>query len=275
MLPTRWIKVLAKTVFYLFLLVFFCIFFFIDQMSDFFQRRTTISSRMEEVKILEPPMFTICLDPPFKSSKYLGYKLNTPADILFNDFPNETIGQRFDKVSFHMGTDFHLSYNIELNVESDWRHRQLLKNDKYFEVLPIQTFYHGTCTKIQPRFSIISVPFILWFHLNLDSSLVRIDDPSKFIIYLTSNNTWQGISTLAFHRTTPSKVELDLRSRHKYMAQAIEYIFDQGLDNSEDCWKTHIENSNCTMCQFMSVANVPMCNTSQDKCRSKIDFDLK
>ena len=103
-------------------------------MSDFFRRRTTIASRREEVKTLEPPTFTICLDPPFKASKYLGYKLNTPADILFNDFPNETIGQRLDKVSFHMGTDFHLSYNVELNGESDWRHRQLLKNDKYFEV---------------------------------------------------------------------------------------------------------------------------------------------
>ena len=157
MLLSQWIKILAKILFYLFLLVFFCQFYFIGQMRDFFRRRTTIASRREEVKALEPPTFTICLNPPFKASEYSGYKLNTPEDIFWNDFPNETLGQRFDKVSFKLGTDFNLSYNIELKGETDQGWLPLLKNDKYFEVLPIQTFFHGTCTKVQPRFSIFTV----------------------------------------------------------------------------------------------------------------------
>ena len=237
-------------------------------MSDFFKRRLTIASIREEVKALEPPTFTICLDPPFKASEYLGYKLNTPEDIFWNDFPNETLAQRFDKVSFKFGNDFHISYKyIKLNDEEYFDHVWLhhLKDDKYFEVLQIQTYFHGTCTKIQPRFSIISEPFAFWLQLNLDSSLEINDEPSKFIIYMTSNNTWQGIATSNFPRTTPSKVELELRSANHYVAQTIEYLFDQGLDNSEDCWKTHLENSNCTtLCQYFSVSNLPMCNTSQE-----------
>ena len=108
------------------------------------------------------------------------------------------------------------------------------------------------------------MPFLLYLHLILNSSLERIDEPSKFIIYMTSNNTWQGIATSDFPTTTPSKVELELRSSNYYLAQTKEYLFDQGLDNSEDCWKTHIQNSNCTLCQFASIANLPMCNTSQE-----------
>ena len=48
------------------------------------------------------------------------------------------------------------------------------------------------------------------------------------------------------------------------MAQTIEYLYDEGLENSEDCWKTHLKNSNCTLCQPYSLANLPMCNTSQE-----------
>ena len=235
-------------------------------MSDFFKRRTTIASRREEVKALEPPTFTICLDPPFKASEYSAYKLNYPNEISWYDFPNETLGQRFDKVSFQLGTDFHISYIIQLNGEpiTWWPHRPL-KNDEYFAIHPIQTYRHGTCTKIQPRFTIISEPFSLWLYLNLDLSLESIDEPSKFIIYMTSNNTWQSVGDLSFGRSTPSKVELDLKTYTSYVAQTIEYVFDKGLESSEDCWKSHLKNSNCTtLCQYFSVGNLPMCNTSQE-----------
>ena len=177
MLLPQWLKILVKTLFYLFLLVFFCLFYFIGQMSDFFKRRTTIADRREDVKALEPPTFTICLDPPFKASEYSDYNLSYPFEIFWHDFPNETLGQRFDKVSFQLGTDFHISYYIELNGEStNWdQPDQLLKDDKYFTVLPIQTGWYGTCIKIQPRFSIISEQFSLWLFLNLDSGLESID----------------------------------------------------------------------------------------------------
>ena len=141
---------------------------------------------------------------------------------------------------------------------------QLPNDDIHFIVLPIQTFWHGTCTKIQPRFTIISEPFCLWLYLKLDSSLESLDEPSKFIIYMTSNNTWQSIGDSNFGTIPPSKVELELRSYKYYVARTIEYLFDKGLENSEDCWKTHLKNSNCTMCQYYSLANLPMCNTSQE-----------
>ena len=138
-------------------------------MSDFFKRRTTIADRREKVKALEPPTFTICLYPPFKASKYSAYNLSTPPEIFFYDFPNETLAQRFDKVGFHLGTDFHISYLIELNGESQiWgQPQQLLKDDKYFTVLPIQTFWHGTCTKIQLKNLLRNYKTLITTNINL------------------------------------------------------------------------------------------------------------
>ena len=120
---------------------------------------------------------------------------------------------------------------------------------------------------MQPKFFFLitssSLPFYLYLHLNLVSSLESVDEPSKIIVYLmTSNNTWQGIATSDWPRTTSSKVELE--SSNYYLAQETEYQFDQDLDNSEDCWKTHLETSNCTLCQFASFANLPRCKSSQE-----------
>ena len=125
-------------------------------MSDFFKKRTTVTSRLEKVKALEPPTMTFCLEPPLKPSAFSPYKLKTAKEILNYDSPNETLGQRFDKVSYKMGTDFTIVYNLTaLNGRSD--EGLLLETNGSFDVLPIQTNYLGTCYKVQPQ---------IYYHLN-------------------------------------------------------------------------------------------------------------
>ena len=232
-------------------------------MSDFLKKRTTVTSRIEKVKALEPPTMTFCLEPPFKPSAFLPYKLKTAKEIFFYDFPNETLGQRFDKVSYKMGIDFTIMYSLsELNGGSD--EGLLHEQNPSFDVIPIQTFYIGTCYKVQPRFYITSMPFELYLYLNVNSTVDEIDKPSKLIIYLSSNNTWQSIVTSDWPRTTVSKLELEIGSSSYYLAEHSEQLFNQGIENSEECFKTHIESSSCNKCQFASVADLPMCNTSQE-----------
>ena len=63
---------------------------------------------------------TICIDPPFKTSAFVPYKSKYTMDILRQDFPNETLEQRYDKVSYKMGADFKIDYDlISLNGNSD------------------------------------------------------------------------------------------------------------------------------------------------------------
>ena len=195
MSQTKWLKILVKTVIYLLLLTFFCYFYLIGQMNDFFKKRTTVTSRLEKVKALEPPTMTFCLEPPFKSSAFLPYKLTKAADILYHDFPNETLGQRFDTVSYKIGFDFNIAYNlIALNGGPGSNEGFLQETNHLFDVQPIQTIHLGTCYKVQPIFSITSVPFQLELYFNVNSTLDKNDKPSKLIIYLTSNNTWQAES---------------------------------------------------------------------------------
>ena len=232
-------------------------------MGDFFKKRTTVSSRLEEVESLEPPTITICMDPPFKTSVFAPYKLRNAWNIFTQDFPNETLGQRFDKVSYKLGVDFNLFGNLLVNGK--WYQGNVSnENNPLFDVLPIQTSFHGTCYKIQPNFSLTSLPFYLDLYLNMIDSLKEIDFPTKIIIYLTSNNTWQGVPVSVWPQTTPSKLELEAGSTYFYNAEQTEQLFEQGLELTEECLKTHIIHSNCTACQFASFANLPMCNSSKD-----------
>ena len=70
------IKLLVTILLYLLLLILFCLFYLVDQMEDFIQGRTTITSRLEKVNFLEPPTLTLCFDPPFKLSIFEKYGVN-------------------------------------------------------------------------------------------------------------------------------------------------------------------------------------------------------
>ena len=61
-------------------MIVFVSFYLQDQMSDFLLRRTTVTSRIEQVNELDPPTLTICIDPPFKISLAKKYNLKVISD---------------------------------------------------------------------------------------------------------------------------------------------------------------------------------------------------
>ena len=243
----------------------------IDIMSDFFKRRTTITSQIEGVKELEPPTFTICLDPPFKTSKLLPYDVLYTYNIFHTEWRDEntTLGDLITKASYELDQDIQIkleliydsnSYSIPLKTMG-----AIKVGNKELELLPIQTYAHGTCYKIQPKFKIAIVPFMFYLEFKVSPNLKESDQPSKFIVYLTSHNTWQGITTGSWPQKSPSKVELDFNSGNYYQVESSEHLFNKGVESSEDCWKSYIEKSNCPQkCRFASFVDLPMCISNEE-----------
>ena len=242
----------------------------IDIMSDFFKKRTTITSQIEETTELEPPTFTICFDPPFKTSKLTTYNILYTDDIFHTEWRdvNTTLENVISKASYELVQDIPIileliyagnSYSIPLETE-----RSIKVGDKELELLSIQTYAHGTCFKIQPKFKISILPFMFYLEFKASHNLKEMDQPSKFIVYLTSHNTWQGITTGSWPQKSPSKVELDFNSGYYYQVESAEHLFDDGVESSEDCWKSHIKKSDCVQCRFASFVDLPMCISNED-----------
>merc|ERR1711953_1195137 len=95
MFTIKVIKFLVTLSLYLALFAFFCHFYLIEQMTDYFKRNKIVSSRIEEVKVLEPPTFTICIDPPFKTSVAEKYGYDDQMDVFKKDVPDTTYEERF------------------------------------------------------------------------------------------------------------------------------------------------------------------------------------
>ena len=94
MLSLKWIKLLSIIILYVLLFILFCYFYIIDQMNDFIKGRTTVASRIEKVESVEPPTVTICLNPPYKSSKLTSFGLDNFGplyDEFDNDYNNQPI----------------------------------------------------------------------------------------------------------------------------------------------------------------------------------------
>ena len=234
----------------------------IEQMSDYIKGRTTVTSRFEEVESLEPPTITVCMFPPFKTSMMNLHHLTHQSDVLFTNFSNQTLEDRFESFSYLLERD----YMIELSKDEWSMNMSVDLATDTFDVKPIQTLNYGTCYKIQPK--VIFYPkdaSPLRLHFSFNSNLKTEDKPSKIIIYLTSNNTWQGITTSDWPQFTPLKIMLDIGDPYFIQLKPREYLFHKGVENSAECWKNHILKSNCeAKCKFASFTDLPMCKSPQE-----------
>ena len=266
MLSIEWIKILARIILYILLFVFFCSFYMIDQMKNYIKGRTTVTSRFEEVEYLEPPTITLCMHPLFKPTKMAASGLTDQGDVLFTDFTNDTLDDRLEFFGYLLGRDYEIEMALD---ETGYLWKNLLVGSKNFdnrsyEIQPIQTLAYGTCYKIQPMFMIFS-DFWQMLRVSLNPNLKKADNPLKAIIYLTSNNTWQSITTSDWPQFTPLKIELDIGNPYLTQLKPTEYLFSQGVENSEECWKKHLNMSSCKIkCKWASFTDLPMCKSSQE-----------
>ena len=277
MLTIEVIKVLVTLSLYLALFAFFCHFYLIEQMTDYFKRNKIVSSRIEEVKVLEPPTFTICIDPPFKTSVAEKYGYDDQMDVFKKDVPNITYAERFTSLSYILEEDYdiYLSLNTSIHNSYHSEHKVKLENGtnmvdgKNYSVTPIMTWAHGICSKVQPEFQITKVPFHTHLFLEPKGTLQEKDKPRKFIIYMTSNNTWQNIVNHIWPQYNPSILFINPNSSYYMIAKKTEYQFDEGVESTEDCWMKHMEYFHncvpkCRYATFMDPRDMPLCNTSKE-----------
>ena len=259
---------------YLTLSTFFVYFYLIDQMTDFTSGRTAVTSRFEKVKALEPPTLTVCVNPRFKLTvaQDYGMKHSWSQMIPASNTNNETTyGARFSKLSYILNHD----YEIKIAITTDETRKNAtfftldlginsIKN-RDFEVKEIQTGLHGTCVVIIPKFMITKTPFGWELFFIPSSNLEEKNMISKFIIYLTSNDSWHSLIPAEWPLYNPTVLKVDQRSYYYYPGKVTEYLYAQGTQNTENCMTESIKKSDCPVkCSVGSLADLPKCNTSEE-----------
>ena len=264
MQPTKLIEIVVGIFLYLVLLFLFAYFYMIDQLNDFFKGRTTVTFRLEEAKTIEPPTITICVDPPLKKSVAAQFDFKDSYDLFFKDVPKVSFKEKFQNLSYILNQDYTIQMVL---VENDIQGKievlegQIKIDSRDFEVVAIQTYHHGTCYKIQPKFELTKVPF----SLRLIFKPIELDEANRFVIYLTSNDSWQGIVTSSWPQYNPSQIYVQLNSYVQYSAKLKEYKFNEGVDNAEQCWRNSIMTNQCNhQCRIVSQVDLPICNSTED-----------
>ena len=141
-----------------------------------------------------------------------------------------------------------------------------------YDVKPIMTWAHGTCLKVQPNFTVTEVPFHTHFYIESNHALEERDQPRRYIIYLTSSNSWQGIVNHIWPQYRPSILTVKPKSSYYLIAKKIEYVFDNGVESTEKCWKKFIEDFDCSnKCRYATfVDDLPLCrNATEIECIMK------
>ena len=203
------LKILSRIVIYACLAAFFFAFYLQDQMSDFLLRRTTVTSRIEQVSELDPPTLTICMDPPFKVSFAKKFNFSNQFAIFFGDYNFSSYQERFEKLNYILNQDFQISLKImDENIESsnEITLGQVSIKNFTFEVFEILTKFHGQCYTIEPKFNVKTIPFEMLLRIQPNSSLDE-DYPRKFYVYLTSKDDWHGIVTNDWPQYNPTKAQ--------------------------------------------------------------------
>ena len=80
---------------YLILMIIFALFYMHDQLIDFFEARTTITSRIVQAKSFEFPSLIVCMNPARKMSIAEKYGFKESNDVFYQDVPNSTLEKRY------------------------------------------------------------------------------------------------------------------------------------------------------------------------------------
>ena len=200
----------SEILIYVLLFFSFVYFYMNDQMRDYLAGRTTITSRFAEADVLEFPTITICMKPGSKLSVGKEYGFTRLHDIFKKDVANTTMIERFQKLSYKLNEDF----EIHLNWHSDRLELGINKRNFFqvYHVEPIRTEHHGTCYKIQPKFQVTKVSVYLHMKVQLLSNLLEMDRPPGFDLFLTSNQSWHGVTRELWPQFQPTRIPMDFKN---------------------------------------------------------------
>ena len=252
-----------RLIMYIILFVAFIIFFLKDQLEAYISGRTTITSKVEVASTLEFPTVTLCMQPGTKKSVQQKYNLTDPSMGYHVDVPNMTIGEVMEEQSYILNQDLHLKINDALTQLG-------LNNHSYIDT--VVTSKKGICYKISVLHEITSsmIPYYLDLQVILDSKLN--EKPEKVLLYLTSNNTWNGIANSWWPQYKPSMIGIefkysasfDFEEKSVISIKPIEHHFREGSEDMGKC-ATNVLGQTCNkLCKVISTINAPFCNTTEE-----------
>ena len=260
------LSIVLRIVFHLILFVLFVHFYLIEQMGDYIAGRATTTSRLEQVTQSEFPTITICMDPPLKPSVVSKYGFKSAGEVSMKDIPNTTLLEKLKVLSYILNQDFSIKI-----IDEDWKETNLIdgENEKFF-IEPVITYLQGICFKMEPKFIVKNKWIDIWLQIEFKNIEIDLDQPSHFVLYLTSPNATLNIATAIWPQYLPGKVKVPFNTQKvtiiKY-DRTIEYTFKIGVKNSSKCMAKVIQESECkNKCCHISGCSLPICNSS-------IDFD--
>ena len=265
-----------KASFHCLLAVAFVRFYLNDQFRDFLEKRTTVTTKFEEVEALEFPTLTFCIHPGGKTSVAHEFGLTNFAEIFLKETStNLTLPQRFTKLSYTLNQDFEIavrtwhSNNTNLNLRPGLTSLPFKKTWLKFDTQPIRTYFMGTCYKVQPLFDVRNT-INLYFEITLKVN-DSIDRPKGIYLYFTSNETWNGIPVQRWPRYHPTKLHLSFKSDfNKIFWRSVHQKFQSGVNNTSECLNESLQkyenmNNISQYCQFFSDGfDLPPCHNSKD-----------
>ena len=89
------VRAIMLGILYLILMIIFALFYMHDQLIDFFEARTTITSKIVQAKNFEFPSLIVCMNPARKMSIAEKYGFKESNDVFYQDVPNSTLEKRY------------------------------------------------------------------------------------------------------------------------------------------------------------------------------------
>merc|ERR1712062_271244 len=189
------LKLFVRAGLLIILLVSFFKVYFVDQVTDFAKGLSTVTTTFEYPNTIEPPTMILCFNEAFKTSVGKAYQINSTYDVAD---PKSNFS--YDEVIYQLDRDFEI---MGLNT--------LKHNDEEYLFLVdfVQTYFSSRCTKITPQFEFSQFPFNLLSIKVILKTENTEDRPTGLKLYLTSNDTWQGILWDSWETFQPTILEFD------------------------------------------------------------------
>ena len=267
-------KAVVYTIIYVLLFVIFAIFYMKDQLVDFIDKRTTITSKIVTTESLEPPTLILCMNPAWKQTVAEKYGLKESKEMLVQKVSNLTTKQKFEAFGYILNQDFEVFLNQVPLKEgqniinpSDAFVFKNQEGERIFDVSAIRTHYDGICYKIEPKFEVKNLPWFFTLNVKTNEFLDEKDTLEDYALYLTSNNSWHGIMYQVWPQGSPTKTNIGFKSgdiRLKLTLTKSSYLKPEL--NTYECLKsTYESDANCSLvCDYLNnFPGVPGCETSE------------
>ena len=266
-------KIILQALTFSFLISCFIYFFMIDQMITFMKSRTTITRRVENVKSVEFPTFTICFEPATKLSVAKKYGFENINDKFYQDIPNKTLPQVFAEMTYASDEDYSIrnfdgkKISFGLNeIDAYHWHQSHSAVKMQFQAERIKTYSSGTCIKLEPRFEMVSQSYKLRLSIQLSTSIGDNDKIDSLLFIFTSNRSWINIPESHWPQYKPLVARVSLIKEYtRLILQPEEEYFKDGTDNTADCLKELVERQNCSYpCWVTTIPGLPFCQTVKE-----------